>query len=104
MPGTGGLGPVEENFLPAPETRHPIPVLPSPDHPIPVRSAPKILRVWVAPWIDDEGDLHQEGYLYLVVNHGRWLFGLPEMETGEIPDLGIIPEVRQEEGEEDHGE
>ncbi|MEW6682675.1 MAG: type IV conjugative transfer system lipoprotein TraV [Nitrospirota bacterium] len=43
----------------------------------PIRSAPKILRVWIAPWIDDEGDLHQEGYVYVVVDHGAWTFGVP---------------------------
>jgi conjugal transfer pilus assembly protein TraV len=45
-------------------------------HP-PIRSAPKILRAWIAPWIDDEGDLHQEGYVYVVVDHGAWTFGVP---------------------------
>lgn len=43
----------------------------------PIRSASKILRVWIAPWIDDEGDLHQEGYVYVVVDHGAWAFGVP---------------------------
>src|SRR5581483_8890998 len=36
--------------------------------PIPLRTAPKVLRVWIAPWIDQDGDLHQEGDLFLVVH------------------------------------
>ncbi|GEM_PF-2677558 len=42
---------------------------------IPLRTAPKILRVWIAPWIDQDGDLHQEGDLFLVVHAGEWAIG-----------------------------
>ncbi len=38
----------------------------------PVRVSPLILRVWVAPWEDSEGDLHDQHYLYAVINQGRW--------------------------------
>jgi type IV conjugative transfer system lipoprotein TraV len=48
---------------------------------VPLRSAPKILRVWVAPWIDEDGDLHQENFLYLVVDQGTWAMGLPEIKA-----------------------
>jgi len=62
--------------------------------PVPIRSAPRILRVWVAPWIDAEGDLHQEGYLYVVVDQGKWAIGLPAMESEAAPTLKIAPEDR----------
>jgi Type IV conjugative transfer system lipoprotein (TraV) len=65
---------------------------PASETPVPIRSAPKILRVWVAPWIDQEGDLHQEGYLYLVVDHGTWALGLPAVESEPVPKLGMTPE------------
>lgn len=39
---------------------------------MPVRSAPYVLRVWVAPWEDADGDLHDQHYLFAVVNHGKW--------------------------------
>lgn len=39
----------------------------------PIRSAPKVLRVWFAPWEDSDGDLHDQSYLYLPVDGGRWL-------------------------------
>lgn len=39
----------------------------------PIRSAPLILRVWFAPWEDTDGDLHDQSYVYLPVDSGRWL-------------------------------
>lgn len=39
----------------------------------PIRSAPRVLRVWFAPWEDTDGDLHDQSYVYLPVNAGRWL-------------------------------
>ena len=38
-----------------------------------IRSNPRLLRVWVAPWEDSDGDLHEEGYVHMVVDNGRWL-------------------------------
>ena len=39
----------------------------------PIRSAPLVLRIWFAPWEDTDGDLHDQSYVYLPVNNGRWL-------------------------------
>lgn len=39
----------------------------------PIRSAPRVLRVWFAPWEDSDGDLHDQSYVYLPVDSGRWL-------------------------------
>ncbi len=41
----------------------------------PLRSAPRILRIWLAPWIDDDGTLHDQAFLYTQVDPGRWLLG-----------------------------
>jgi conjugal transfer pilus assembly protein TraV len=38
-----------------------------------IRSAPRVLRVWLAPWEDSDGDLQDQSYLYVVVDSGRWL-------------------------------
>lgn len=34
---------------------------------------PRQLYVWIPPWIDAEGDLHGESYLYLRLDEGRWI-------------------------------
>ncbi|WP_254613393.1 type IV conjugative transfer system lipoprotein TraV [Burkholderia glumae] len=38
----------------------------------PIRTAPREMRVWVAPWQDADTDLHDQEYLYLIVNEGHW--------------------------------
>ena len=38
-----------------------------------VRSNPRVLRVWIAPWEDSDGDLHEEAVMHVVVDSGRWL-------------------------------
>ncbi len=43
------------------------------DSGMPIRQPPRILRVWVAPWEDESGDLHDQKYFYTVVNTGTWL-------------------------------
>ena len=38
----------------------------------PLRTPERILRVWLAPYEDSEGDLHDQKYLYVQVNKGQW--------------------------------
>jgi conjugal transfer pilus assembly protein TraV len=39
----------------------------------PLRAAPKVMRIWVAPVEDSEGDLHDQRFIYVTVSPGRWL-------------------------------
>jgi len=38
-----------------------------------IRSDPTLIRIWIAPWEDTDGDLHSDSYVYLQVDSGRWL-------------------------------
>jgi conjugal transfer pilus assembly protein TraV len=38
----------------------------------PIRSQPSVLRLWLAPWEDADGDLHDQSYVYVVADPGRW--------------------------------
>ena len=38
-----------------------------------IRSNPRVLRVWLAPWEDSDGDLHEEAFIHVIVDTGRWL-------------------------------
>lgn len=43
----------------------------------PVRIPPIVLRIWMAPYEDTDGDLHNSFYIYTEINNkrGRWLYG-----------------------------
>lgn len=38
----------------------------------PLRSGERVMRFWIAPWVDSDGDYHDQSYVYLVLDHGRW--------------------------------
>jgi conjugal transfer pilus assembly protein TraV len=40
----------------------------------PLLTRPRHVRVWVNRWEDGAGDLHDETYLYLRLDPGRWVF------------------------------
>ncbi|ENW1431122.1 TraV family lipoprotein, partial [Neisseria gonorrhoeae] len=39
----------------------------------PVRSQSEIARIWVAPYLDTDGDLNDQSFTYVVLNQGDWL-------------------------------
>ena len=38
----------------------------------PVLSPPRILRIWLSPWQDQDGDLRDQSYLYVMWDRGEW--------------------------------
>lgn len=38
----------------------------------PLLTPARVLRVWVAPFEDEQADLHDQHFLYIVVNNARW--------------------------------
>jgi conjugal transfer pilus assembly protein TraV len=62
-----------------------------PDTPSPLRSAPRLLRIWIAPWEDSDGDLHEEAYVHAVVDPGRWLVEHVRPATVRERDGAIAP-------------
>lgn len=40
---------------------------------MPVRQPPLVLRVWMAPYEDEGGDLYDQSYFYTMVHSGRWM-------------------------------
>lgn len=42
---------------------------------MPILEPAKVMRVWIAPWIDGKQDLHMPGYVFTEVTPRRWSFG-----------------------------
>ncbi len=45
------------------------------DRPMPLRTPARVMRIWIAPWQDRDGDLVLSGYLYTEIESRRWLLG-----------------------------
>lgn len=53
-------------------------VVPKPArNPIPIRSQATVMRVWVAPWESETGDLNVPGFIYTEIEPRRWEIGTP---------------------------
>lgn len=39
---------------------------------MPVLSEPVVLRIWMAPWEDNRGVLHDQSYMYVIADTGHW--------------------------------
>ncbi|MBY5940575.1 type IV conjugative transfer system lipoprotein TraV [Halomonas sp. DP5N14-9] len=52
-----------------------------PDRPVPVRTPAEVMRIWIAPWEDDDGDLIVTGHLYTEIEPRRWVIGEPTANT-----------------------
>ena len=57
-----------------------------------LRSNPRILRLWIAPWEDADGDLHEQALVHVVVDSGRWLIEHVRPASGSRID-GVAPPV-----------
>ncbi len=55
-----------------------------------LRSKPRLLRVWIAPWEDSDGDLHEAATVHLLVDSGHWLIEHVRPARNGRPD-GVAP-------------
>ena len=53
-------------------TRHVLPVAMGGDGTLPLRSPPEVMRIWIAPWEDQNGDLVMSGYVFTELHERRW--------------------------------
>lgn len=62
----------------------------------PLRIPPKVIRIWVAPWEDADGDAQQPGYIYSEITdkRGRWVFNEKEV-VGIVPSLSPLNAINE---------
>jgi len=67
-----------------------------PDRPIPIRTPAQVMRIWVAPWEDTNGDLIVTGYVYTEIEARRWVIGdsTPQTEPILHPLQTLKPEPK----------
>ena len=72
--------------------------LPKIEDPTPIRTPSKVMRIWVAPWEDSDGDLNVSGYLFTELEPRRWMVGkaAPSMATSLKP-LQVIQREKEKE-------
>lgn len=45
---------------------------------IPVRTPAQVMRIWISPWVDREGNLHMPSYVFTEIEPRKWTFGEAE--------------------------
>ena len=45
-----------------------------PSEPVPVRTPSQVMRIWVAPYVDTNGDLVAPGFVYTEIEPRRWIY------------------------------
>ena len=64
---------VPSSSLPStPLLQQPVPKI---DDPTPIRTPAQVMRIWIAPWEDAEGDLMVSNYVYTEIEPRRWMIG-----------------------------
>lgn len=60
-----------------------------------IRSQPRVMRIWVAPWEDADGDLHDQSFIFVTVDSGRWLIehNRARIRQGYAPAMPIRQQV-----------
>jgi len=60
------------------------PVATAPEANAPLRSPPRVLRLWIKPWEDSDGDLHTQSFVYVPIDSGRWLIDHRVLPTRDV--------------------
>jgi conjugal transfer pilus assembly protein TraV len=76
---------ISSNSLPpTPLLQQPVPKI---DDPTPIRTPAQVMRIWIAPWEDAEGDLMVSNYVYTEIEPRRWMIGksAPTISPSLVP-------------------
>lgn len=59
----------------------------------PLRTSARVLRLWFKPWIDNDKDMYDQGYIYVQIDNGRWLIDAAQQQIRN-PFSPIRPPTR----------
>lgn len=58
----------------------------------PMREPSQVMRIWIAPWIDQGDNLNWSGYVYTEVTPKRWAFGEREIRYQSLAPQFVKPQ------------
>ena len=64
--------------------------------PVPLRTRPSVMRIWIAPWEDADGDLHEGAWLAMRLDDGRWNIDHVRERIREGYSATLVPPPVQE--------
>ena len=75
---------VSGSKIPQPPQQQPVPKI---DDPTPIRTPAQVMRIWIAPWEDSDGDLMVSNYVFTELEPRRWMIGksAPTLSPSLIP-------------------
>ena len=75
-----------------------VPIVPYPmvEKPVPIRVAPRVMRVWIAPWSDSHDRLHGGEDAFVNVAEGHWVFGQSSTSVEPVRFFSLQPAASSE--------
>lgn len=64
--------------------------------PVPLRTRPNVMRIWIAPWEDADGDLHEGAWIAMRLDDGRWNIDHVRERIREGYGAALVPPPVQE--------
>ena len=66
----------------------------------PLLSTPKMIRIWITPYTDNDNIYHDQSYEYVIVDRGRWNFSNNRMlsDDGGLKDVSAAQVSTTKEG------
>jgi conjugal transfer pilus assembly protein TraV len=64
--------------------------------PVPLRTRPSVMRIWIAPWEDADGDLHEGAWIAMRLDDGCWNIDHVRERIREGYGAALVPPPVQE--------
>lgn len=64
--------------------------------PVPLSTRPSVMRLWIAPWEDADGDLHEGAWIAMRLDDGRWNIDHVRERIHEGYGASLVPPPAQE--------
>ena len=90
--GASARGGAHEEVKPAADINQVVTPLPKPGDVIPIREQSRVMRIWIAPWVDTGGNLNMASRVYTEIEPKRWSVG---EEVSPVPTNFFPLQVEQ---------